>query len=305
METGGRDRVAHRGGDLAHGLGRAEHLAGIGAADGQPRDEVGALGRSRAHGEPLIELGEHEVVPAARLGAGAHRGAEAGRRCGAAVDRDDERIPAPGAVVLVRVRPAEEHAVLDPQGGELAGADAQERQRGRVHRRGLERHGTPVAAAHVERHDGREGPPLGAERPHGVVEHAPVAIRHEAVVARRLLVADAGGQVVDRGDLRVHDGPVHHAGPDDRAAVLVQEVDEHAQVRAGKEPWTRPVDGRDRHRRRGDRGPGRRRVRRVGHALVDYHGTTSLRRHSSRANRSSSWRRVAASRRLTAWSTRG
>ena len=154
VETGRGDRVAHRGGDLADRLRGAEHLARVGAAEREPGHEVRPLGGPGPDHEPLVELGEHEVVAAARPRARCPSRCRS--RCEAAVVQltaIDERVPAPGAVVLVGVRAAEEDAVLDAQRGQLAGADAQEREPGRVDRGRLEADGPAVAPPDVERHD--------------------------------------------------------------------------------------------------------------------------------------------------------
>ena len=44
MEAGGGDRIADGRGDLADLLCGAEHLARVGSAEREPRDEVGTLG---------------------------------------------------------------------------------------------------------------------------------------------------------------------------------------------------------------------------------------------------------------------
>jgi hypothetical protein len=267
--------------------------------------DVGALGGPGPQDEPLVELREHQVVAAAHLRAGAHRRAEARGRGRGAVDRDDERGAAARAVVLVRVGAAEEHAVLDPERRQLACPDAQEREWLRVRAGRLERDGLALAPPDRERDDRRERPALGAERPHRVVEVPAVAVGDQRVVARGLLVADAGRQVVHAADLAVDDGAVRDRGPDDRPPVLAQQVDQDAEVGPREEPGPAAVSRGDGCRGRRDGRAGGARIRGIGHVLVVHHGWTSRRPSSSRANRSRSWSRVADRRRATVWSTRG
>ena len=275
------------------------------AAERKPCDEVRSFGSPGPDHEPLVELGEHEVVATANLGPGAHRGAEAGRGRRRAVDGHDEGVPASGAIVLIGIRAAEEDPVLDAKRSQLAGADADEGQLGRVDGGRLEADGPALAPPDVERDDRGERPALGTQRAHGVVEDPAISVTDQAVVTRRLLVTDPGRQVVLGGDLGVGHGPVENRGADDGAAVLAEEVQQEAEVGPGKEPRAAPVPRQDRRRWRRDGRPGRARVRGVGQVFVAHHGWASRRPHSSCANRSSSWRRVADRRRPTAWSTRG
>ena len=89
-----------------------------------PRPDLGA----GPDDEALVQLGQDDVVAAADLGPGAHRGAEAGCAGGRALDRHDDGRGAARGVVVVGVRTAEEHAVLDAERGELARPDAEERE---------------------------------------------------------------------------------------------------------------------------------------------------------------------------------
>src|SRR5581483_7644401 len=92
------------------------------------------------------------VEPGVDGGAGARRGAEARAARLEAVDRDEERTLAPRRVVLVGVAAADEDGVLDVDRVQLAGANADERERAVV--LVLDRH--PVAARRPEPHARRE-----------------------------------------------------------------------------------------------------------------------------------------------------
>ena len=119
--------------------------------------------------------------------------------------------------------------------------------------------------------------------PDDVAEEVLVAAPAQAVAAGALLVADAAGQVVEGGDLVEDDRPVGDRRADDPAAVLAEQVDEDLEVGAGQEAralqdWPVPPPG----------------------GRSDHHVRTC-----SAAKRSSSWTRVALSRRDTATRTRG
>ncbi len=76
---------------------------------------------------PVHQFGQREVVAPAGARPGVERGAEAGGRRIAAVDRDQENVRPAGGVFGVHVAAALEHLVLHRDGGQLAGAHAEER----------------------------------------------------------------------------------------------------------------------------------------------------------------------------------
>ena len=146
---------------------------------------------------------------------------------------------------------------------------------------------------------------MGALRAHGVVEHPAIPAADQAVVTGRLDVPDPDGQIVFGRDLRVHHRTVDNRRADDGAVVLAEEIQQQPEVGPCEEPgatrWpASAVDGLGRDGR-----PRGARVRGVGQVLLVHHDPDSRRPHSSCANRSSNWSRVAARRRPTAWRTRG
>ena len=98
-------------------------------SDGHGIEQRGAAGAADAHDEAVPRLGQHEVGAIADLGTGAHRRTEAGRGGRGALDGHDQRRLTTSRVVGIGDRPAKEDAVLDVEGSELAGANAEERDR--------------------------------------------------------------------------------------------------------------------------------------------------------------------------------
>ena len=274
-----RDRVADR---LAHGRDRRPtlpHPIVAGRRQRQPLGQRPAARGGRPHEEPVIELGQDEVgVVAGDLGAGAHRGAEARGPGDRALDRDDQRRPPAGRVVGVRDRALHQDPVLDAQRRQLAAAHAEEGQRPGIRLDGLECRPVAVPPGPPDRDAGRERVALPAGRTHRVAERPLAVALRDPVPARRLLVTPADRQVGRRRDLVVDDRPVLDGGGDDRAALVVERLDERAQVRPRQEA-------------------------RPGGAVV------AKRRHHARSsvcpNRSSSWRRVPSRRRATLRRMRG
>ena len=235
MEALGDDRVADRGADLGHLGGDRRNLL-LGGQHG--RDAMKELLTRRRAGpddEPVVELAEHEIVAVGHLGAGAHRGAEAGLPGTAALDRDHRRRLAAAGVVTVDEWAAGQDTVVDLQSGELAGSDAEECHRVRL--RGDVLDGGLLASGYRpgERHARGVGVALPAGHAHGDVE-APLATRGcEPVAARCLLVLQAGGQVSRRVDLLVADRAVDDGGADDPPSLLPQEGDQLVKVAAREE----------------------------------------------------------------------
>ena len=145
--------------------------------------------------EAVVELGQHQVVPLGHLGAGAHRGAEAGRSGAGALHGDHERGRATGTVVVVDKRPGRERAVLDQHGGDLAGAYAQEGKPRRIGDGGLE----PDRAILAHRGAGvdarRLRVPLPALRSHREVEEARAPRLAEPIAPGSLVIGPSRRQV--------------------------------------------------------------------------------------------------------------
>ena len=120
------------------GLGRrrgAVVVGRLGAAElGEDLLAALAAGLDEEAVAALEQLREHEVVALACGRAGVHRDAEARPAGLVAVDGDEEGVLAPGGVVAVGVPAAEEDPVLDRDRRQLAGADADERERARLDR---------------------------------------------------------------------------------------------------------------------------------------------------------------------------
>ena len=72
------------------------------------------------------QLGQREVVARLGAGTGAHGDAEAGPARVGADDGDEEGVLAPGLVAHVRVGPVPQHPVVDGDGVQVAGADAED-----------------------------------------------------------------------------------------------------------------------------------------------------------------------------------
>ena len=108
--------------------------AEVAGASGQPLQHRVAGRRVGLDEEAAVELGQQAGrEPPVDLGAGAHRGAEAGRRRRRALDGDDEDALRAGPRSRGRrTRSAGQDAVLHAERGELAGADAEEGELGRL-----------------------------------------------------------------------------------------------------------------------------------------------------------------------------
>src|SRR5689334_524631 len=120
---GAVDRGPGRGqvrGGRRPAIERGEHVGAALAAD---LDQVAVLA--------LEDLGQREVVAHADPRPGLHRHAEAGSGRLVAVGGDDEGILAARCIVLVGDAAAHEHAILDLDRVELAGPDADQRERRR------------------------------------------------------------------------------------------------------------------------------------------------------------------------------
>jgi hypothetical protein len=172
-----------------------------------------------AHDGVVVELGEGEVEASAGLGTGVHRCAKAGAAGLCAVGSDDEDAVTTGGVIGVAVGVVEEHAVLDGDGGEVAGADAEE---GEFSRGGwLFDLGKALrrASGSKERGDGDEKFASKGMRADVVAKEGVIFAWCEAVMAWCELVGDADGEVFEAVKVVVHDGAVSNGGAEDREAV--------------------------------------------------------------------------------------
>ena len=107
----------------------------------QAQQQFPARHRSGAHHEAVVQLGQSQVVAALDLGPGAHRGAEAGVGRPGALHGDHQRGPATRHEVVVDECSLGEDLVLDAQGRDVTGTDAEEGQLGHVPSSRLERDG--------------------------------------------------------------------------------------------------------------------------------------------------------------------
>ncbi len=232
----------------AVGVERAAHPARRPGGDRTGGLEVGrlrgAMGHRLRHFRPALgahldhelvpavadHLGQREVEARARLRPGPHRRAEAGAGGGAAVHGEHEGGLAARAVGRIDEGPAEEDAVLDEDGGELAGPHAHERvarggrRLGLGHEAGLRATGPP---AHDRRRVQVALPRVGTDR---VAEEGSVLAATQAVPAPVLLVGEADGQVLRRVDLVEDDGAVAHGGTEQRVAALAKSAEESVEL---------------------------------------------------------------------------
>ncbi len=233
-----RQRVAHQlPGANRDGRGIGLLLAG---RRGQlhPSEELAAGNGAGPHHETVVQLGHGKVVAGMDVRTGPHRTAETGGRRGRALDRDDERGEAAGHEVVVDERALGQHAILDPQRGDVTGTDAEEREPRHLRLRRLEDEGIPGPTSAAERDHGREGVALPARRGGRVVE-CPRRPVPEPVVARALLVGHALGQVRRTLDLVVDDRAVLDGGRDDLATLGPQLLDQSVELPPRKPEGTR------------------------------------------------------------------
>ncbi len=172
--------------------------------------EYFASGRASRLDQELVpiavpHLGEGEVVPAPAGRSSLHRDAKAGASGLAAVDRHEKAaIPADG-VGAVDMAGVQEHAVLDGDGGQLAGPDADEGANRRLVGRRHEANRPVRLLDREERAVRREQIRLPRMWSHDVAEQRIVVAGHQAVTGSVLLVGPADRQVRRRADLVVHD----------------------------------------------------------------------------------------------------
>ncbi len=192
----------------------------------QAGKERGARLAARLHQEGAIracrDLGQSEIEPGGRLRPGSHRDAEAGAARGAAIDRDDEGRGAPRLVVGIDMRAFQEHAVLDRDGMQVTGADADEGEALGARRLGGDGHRVAVAARARQAQHRRVQEALPRMRPDGISEQRVILAPGEAVGTAVLRVGPACRQIGDRGDVVIDDSLVAQRGADDAEAAAAQ-----------------------------------------------------------------------------------
>ena len=143
-----------------------------GSATGRSSDATNAAPgrRSGPDDVALVELGQRNVETRGHLGPRAHGRAEAGRGRCRAFDGDDEGRGPAGAIVAVDRLAVEQDAILDAEGGQLAGPHAEEREGGRMSFRTGESDTRRCPLADADGCTRRERPALRGHRPDGVVE---------------------------------------------------------------------------------------------------------------------------------------
>ena len=234
-DAGHRKRLSHLRPHRLHVVHGGARFSVARAARRQLGHDRRAFGRAGMHDEAFVDLGHQDVVPAADFGTRAHRGAEARARGGGALDGDDERGRPAGAEILVGELATEEDAILDAQGGDLAGADTQERQLWSVGC-GLLEAERPGSMGSGDRQIGWEGEPLPRGRADRVAEDPLVRPGLEAVTSGRLFVPPTSRQLRCRLDLVIDDRAFSDSRADDAPTGAAQAIDERAEVRAGQEP---------------------------------------------------------------------
>ena len=184
--------------------------------------------------EPVLvtdELGEREVEPALCPRPRSHGGAEAGAARNTAVDGDEEGVLPSRRVVTVDVRPLEEDPVLDRDCVQIAGADAEQRERplGRSVLDEL-RVTLVVAASLPQAHARGQQPSLPRLWPDGIPEPRLVVTPFEAIGSCVLDLRPPRGQLVGRRDLLVDDRAFPACRTDDAVPAIPEYADERMQA---------------------------------------------------------------------------
>ena len=230
--------AAHRsGGRLADPVGGGP-IAIDRRGRGQPIEKREAAVAPRLDHEAVRvdELGEDQIVTLGDARPGVHRNAETGPSGLTAVDADHEDVAPAGDVVGLAQRSGDEGPILDGDGGEIAGARADQGDAGRIgfHGVGLEAFvlAPQAGQAHARREEGR----LPRLRPDGKTEEALVFAADQAITPGLLLLAPAGGQVGDAGDVVMDDRAVAHPRTFQLVAVGAQRGQQRLQPVEGEQP---------------------------------------------------------------------
>ena len=217
---------------LRDGIGRLRRASAV-SAGGAARSASrrGAALAADLHQEfmPLAEqFGQRKVEAGLGLRAGVHRRAEAGAARLAAVHRDDERALAPRLVVRIDIRPLQEHAVLDGDGVQFAGAHGEEGVALRRLRRCGDRH---AVSAFARRATAAAAADAGSASRH--------AGRHRSRTAprRRAGAGGSGRHPARRSSRRAGRRPIrcrHRRSPDRAAAGRSRGTPRRAGRRSGR-----------------------------------------------------------------------
>ncbi len=183
-------------------------VGGLARADGQ--EDLPALPRSALHQEPTVDLGEGQVEPLAAVRAGTHRGAEARPPGLLAIDGHDK---GPAASLGVEGVLAE-HPVLDPDGVQVAGPQAEERVAGRGFVRSCSSHAAAVAFDLQDHLAGGEQEPLRGVWTVREGEEPTVAGAFDQPIPPRFLFdPDAARQLAGVLDAVEHDRAIPNGRP--------------------------------------------------------------------------------------------
>ena len=213
-DVGRVERAAHAlGRAVDRGAGGREVVLGRRPARKRGRD-LGAALAADLEQQPMLaveDLREREVVVLVGLRAGAHRDAEArGRGLEAVGGHDEGVLPACG-VVAIGVAAAEQHAILDRDPVQLAGAHAEKRERRRIERLLLHLEPAVPGAPRPEQLDARRKqellPRVRADR---VAEARVVVAALEAIRPGLLDVGPADGQLGRGFEIVVDDRALPH-----------------------------------------------------------------------------------------------
>ena len=181
------------------------------------------------------DLRQRQVVAGGRARARPHRSAEARSAGVRAMDCYDEGVPAPGLILGVRELAARANAVLNGDGGQVAGADAQKRsgsRGGRLARRqkteGVKAILAPLSPQDTELGDEQELLP-------GRLAQRDVEERLGAGPAQPkrspcLLVCPTRRQVVGRPQLAQDERPVLDPRPEDMIAGVLDGLKKAAEI---------------------------------------------------------------------------
>src|SRR6516164_1116376 len=181
-------------------------------------------------------FGQRQVEPERGLGPRLHRHAEAGPSRLSAVDRDNDRSFSSGLISGVHMLPVEEHPILDRDGVQLAGANADERKLGWL--LAILRDLKPAIARAVglpQPRGGRKQKLLPRVGTHSVAKQGPVGPGLEAVGPPILLVGPPRGEIGGRPDLVVNDRAIPHGGAHQPVVSATKGREERLETVRGKD----------------------------------------------------------------------
>ena len=197
---------------------------------GKRRRDLGASLAADLEQQSMLtveDLRERQVVVAFGLRACAHRDAEARGRGLEAVGGHDEGVLPAGGVVAIGVAAAEQHAVLDRDPVQLAGAHAEQRERRRVWRLLLHLEPAVSLTPRPEQLDAcREQELLPGVRPDRVAEARVIVAALETIRACLLNVGPADRQLGRGFEIVVDDRALSNLGAEHAEAARGELLDE-------------------------------------------------------------------------------